>query len=169
MVPALEELLAQRLIVEEKEAIAFAHDAVRRAVSRRLSKARARILHGRAGDRLRLPASLRAMHLEAAGRTAEAARAHGEAGLEAIGVHAYESARSHLASALELGHPDRDRLGAALGEASMRLGDYGAALAAYEAIPEDAEVAHRVGEIYMRLGRLELAAASWEQAASSGA
>lgn len=168
MVPALEELLTQRLIVEEKEAIAFTHDAVRRAVSRRLSKARARILHGRAGELLRLPSSLRAMHLEAAGRTAAAARAHGEAGLEAIAVHAYESARLHLASALELGHPDRDRLGAALGEASMRLGDYGAALAAYETIPEDAEVAHRVGEIYMRLGRLELAAASWEQAASLG-
>lgn len=166
MVPALEELLAERLVIESDEGIAFAHDAVRRAVCRRLSKARTRILHGRAGEKLRLPPSLRANHLEAAGKSKEAALAHGEAGLAAIGIHAYQAARSHLATALELGHPDRSLLGTVLGEACVRLGDYGAALAAYETVPEDAEVAHRVGEIYMRLGRPELAAASWEQAAA---
>jgi DNA-binding SARP family transcriptional activator len=164
MVPALEELLEQRL-VEEKDRIAFTHDAARRAVCKRLSKARLRILHSRAAERPRLPASLRAVHLEAAGRITEAAMAHAEAGLEAAAIHAYESAQSHLAAALNLGHPDRAELGAVLGEAHMRVGDYGAALAAYEVIPEDAEIAHRVGEIYMRLGRFELAAASWEQAA----
>ncbi|MBA3360973.1 MAG: AAA family ATPase [Acidimicrobiia bacterium] len=166
MIPALEELLVQRLVVESHDGITFGHDAVRRAVCRRLSKARTRILHGRAGDRLRLSDSMRAVHLEAAGKAAEAAIAHGEAGLAAIEVHAYESARSHLTSALELGHPAREQLGKSLGLACVRLGDYGAALAAYDTVPEDADIAHRVGEIYMRLGRLELAAASWEQAAA---
>jgi DNA-binding SARP family transcriptional activator len=165
-VPALEEWLGERLVEEGADSIAFVHDASRRAVCRRLSKARTRILHSRAADVLRMSPAKRAQHLVAAGRDEEAAVSHADAAFEALAVHGYDSARFHLTAALELGHPQRGRLSRALGEANVRLGDYGAALVAFETLPEDADIAHRVGEIYMRLGRFELAAASWEQAAA---
>ena len=168
MVSAIEELISQGLMIENENGVAFAHDAVRRAVLQRLSKARTRILHGRAADALAGPmhTAARAWHLEAAGRTADAAASHFEAGREAIELHAYEAGSVHLRAAAALGYPDRDRLGLLLGDAAVRLGDYGAALAAYAAVKEGPEVEFRIGGVYQRLRRWSLAQASLERAAS---
>lgn len=168
MVSAIEELLSQRLMNESSAGVAFAHDAVRRAAGQRLSKARKRILHSRAADALEVRhlSSLRASHLEAAGRIAEAAAAYFEAGRESIELHAYETGRAQLSTAGSLGHPDRDRLGLLLGEAAVRLGDYGAALAAFATVAEGPEVEFRIGGVYMRLRRWSLAEAALTRAAS---
>ena len=168
MVSAVEELVSQGLMVENENGVAFAHDAVRRGVVQRLSKARTRILHGRAADALSSPmqTAARAWHLEAAGRTSEAATSHFEAGREAIGLHAYEAGIVHLRAAAALGYPDRDRLGLLLGDAAVRLGDYGTALAAYATVNEGPGVEFRIGGVYLRLRRWGLAQASLERAAA---
>ena len=113
------------------------------------------------------PAS-HANHLELAGRAEEAAVAHGLAGEEALAIFAYPEARSHLEAALALGHPDRSTINLRLGDAFLRMGDYGQALAAYEAVGSPgtaAEVEHRIGEVYRRLGRHQLAEAAYAAAA----
>ena len=168
MVSAIEELISQGLMKENQTAVAFTHDVVRRAVLQRLSKARTRILHGRAADALLGPmqTAARAWHLEAAGRTADAAAAHFEAGREAIELHAYEAGRVHLRAAAAQGYPDRDRLGLLLGDAAVRLGDYGAALASYATVKESPAVEFRIGGVYQRLRRWALAQASLERAAA---
>ena len=168
MVSSIEELVSQGLMIENQKGVAFAHDAVRRAVLQRLSKARTRILHGRAADALagRLQTAARAWHLEAAGRTADAATSHFEAGREAIDLHAYEVGSVHLRAAAALGYPDRDRLGLLLGDAAVRLGDYGAALAAYATVKEGPATEFRIGGVYQRLRRWSLARASLERAAA---
>ncbi len=168
MVTAIEELISYGLMRENQNGVAFAHDAVRRAVAERLSKARTRILHGRAADALAGPAltAVRAWHLEAAGRSGEAAVAHFEAGREAIELHAYETGSRHLRAAAALAFSDRDRLGLLLGHAAVRLGDYGAALAAYATVTEGPEVEFRIGGVYLRLRRWALASAALDRAAA---
>ena len=168
MVTAIEELISHGLMTESQNGVAFAHDAVRRAVIQRLSKARARILHGRAADALVGPkqTALRAGHLEAAGRSSEAAACHFQAGREAFEIHAYESASHHLRAAAALGYPARDQLGLLLGDAAVRLGDYGAALAAYATVAEGPEVEFRIGGVYLRLRRWALAQAALDRAAA---
>jgi tetratricopeptide (TPR) repeat protein len=168
MVAAIEELISHGLVTENQNGVAFAHDAVRRAVIQRLSKARARILHSRAADSLLGPmqTALRAGHLEAAGRSSEAAASHFQAGREAFEIHAYESARQHLQAAAALGHPARDQIGLLVGNASVRLGDYGSALAAYATVSEGPEVEFRIGSVYLRLRRWALAQAALLRAAA---
>jgi tetratricopeptide (TPR) repeat protein/DNA-binding SARP family transcriptional activator len=168
MVTAIEELISHGLMTENQNGVAFAHDAVRRAVIQRLSKARTRILHSRAADALVGPkqTALRAGHLEAAGRTSEAGACHFQAGREAFDIHAYESASRHLRAAAALGYPARDQLGLLLGDAAVRLGDYGAALAAYATVTEGPEVEYRIGGVYLRLRRWALAQAALDRAAA---
>ncbi|MGH8958133.1 MAG: BTAD domain-containing putative transcriptional regulator [Acidimicrobiia bacterium] len=168
MVTAIEELISRGLMIENQNGVAFAHDAVRRAVVQRLSKARTRILHSRAADAMTqaTQTASRAWHLEAAGRSSESAAAHFEAGREAIELHAYEAGSVHLRAAAALGYADRDRLGLLLGDAAVRLGDYGAALAAYATVTEGPEVEFRIGGVYLRLRRWALAQASLERAAA---
>jgi tetratricopeptide (TPR) repeat protein len=163
-VTAIEELLSLRLLSESSKGNLLAHDAVRKAVSNRLTRARTRILHSRAADALGGPPAVKAWHLEAAERTVEAAAAHFAAGREAVALHAYETGRAHLRAAAALGHPDGDQRGILLGDAAVRLGDYGEALAAYTTVTESPEVEWKIGGVYLRLRRFALAQAALERA-----
>jgi tetratricopeptide (TPR) repeat protein len=170
-VAGVEQMVRRRLVRETSSGLAFVHEVVRNAVYRRMTSARRRLLHGRAAAALRkrgAPASY-ADHFERAGRSDEAALAHAAAANDALALFAYPEAREHLVSALSLGHPDRPSLNLRLGDAALRMGDYGQALAAYEAVGRpgsSAEVEHRIGEVYRRLGRLQLAEAAYQTAAS---
>jgi tetratricopeptide (TPR) repeat protein len=170
VVTAVEIMVRRRLFKETNAGLSFTHEVMRRAVYERLAAVRRRLLHSRTADALakrHQPAS-HAHHLELAGRGDEAAIAHGLAGVEALAIFAYPEARSHLEAALTLGHPDRSSINLALGDASLRMGDYGHALAAYEAVGSPGtlpEVEHRIGEVYRRLGRHQLAEAAYAVAA----
>ena len=170
IVSAVETMVRRRLLRENAAGLGFTHEVIRRAVYERLTAVRRRLLHSRTADALAKrhePAGL-AHHLELAGRTPEAAVAHGLAGEEALSVFAYPEARAHLEAALALGHPDRSAINLRLGDASLRLGDYGHALTAYEAVGAPgtmAEVEHRIGEVYRRLGRHQLAERAYAAAA----
>jgi DNA-binding SARP family transcriptional activator len=174
VVTAVEILVRRRLFKETSAGLSFAHEVMRRAVYGRLTAVRRRLLHSRTADAIakrHQPAS-QAHHLELAGRGEEAAIAHGLAGVEALAIFAYPEARSHLESALTLGHPDRSQINLALGDALLRMGDYGRALGAYEAVDSpgsNPEVEHRIGEVYRRLGRYELAEAAYAAAAEIAA
>ena len=166
MAEAVEELVALRLVEETEDGIAFAHEAVRRAIGERTSKARTRILHNRAAGALahRGPSAVRAHHLAEAGRNQEAASAYFEAGVVSLDLYAYESARELLQAAAALGYPDRDQLGLLLGICAVRTGDYGSALAAFATVEERASTSLEVGRVYMRLGRWPLAEAALARA-----
>ena len=170
VVTAVEILVRRRIFKESNAGLSFAHEVMRRAMYERLAAVRRRLLHSRTADALakRHQAASHARHLELAGRGEEAAIAHGLAGVEALAIFAYPEARSHLEAALALGHPDRSSINLALGDACLRMGDYGRALAAYEAVGRPGtlpEVEHRIGEVYRRLGRHQLAEASYAVAA----
>ena len=170
VVTAVETMVQRRLLRESGAGLSFTHEVIRRAVYERLAAVRRRLLHSRTADALakRHQSASHASHLELAGRADEAAVAHGLAGQEALAIFAYPEARSHLEAALTLGHPDRSTINLALGDAFLRMGDYGHALAAYEAVGSPgtrSEVEHRIGEVYRRLGRHQLAEAAYSAAA----
>ncbi len=170
VVTAVETMMQRRLFKETGTGLSFTHEVMRRAVYERLAAVRRRLLHSRAADVIakRHQSASQANHLELAGRTEEAAIAHGRAGEEALAIFAYPEARSHLGAALALGHPDRSTLNLRLGDAFLRMGEYGQALAAYEAVGSPGtspEVEHRIGEVYRRLGRNQLAEAAYAVAA----
>ena len=170
VVTAVETMVQRRLFKETGVGLSFTHEVIRRAVYERLAAVRRRLLHSRTADALakRHQSASHAHHLELAGRAEEAAIAHGLAGQEAMAIFAYPEARVHFEAALTLGHPDRSPLNLALGDAFLRMGDYGQALAAYEAVGSPgtvSEVEHRIGEVYRRLGRHQLAEATYAVAA----
>jgi tetratricopeptide (TPR) repeat protein len=170
VVSAIEAMVQRRLLRETGTGLMFTHEVIRRAVYERLAAVRRRLLHSRAADAIarRHQSAGHAHHLELAGRSEEAAVAHGEAGDQALSVFAYPEARTHLEAALALGHKDRPAINLRLGDACLRMGDYGHALAAYEAVGSpgtSSEVEHRIGEVYRRLGRYQLAEASYAAAA----
>jgi DNA-binding SARP family transcriptional activator/Tfp pilus assembly protein PilF len=174
VVTAVELMVQRRLFKETKAGLSFTHEVMRRAVYERLAAVRRRLLHSRTADALakRHESASYAQHLELAGRADEAAIAHGLAGVEALAIFAYPEARFHLEAALTLGHPDRSSINLALGDAFLRMGDYGHALAAYEAVGSPGTlpgVEHRIGEVYRRLGRHQLAEASYAVAAETAA
>lgn len=163
---AIEEMINLRLADETADGIAFAHDAVRRAAVARLSRARSRILHGRAADAMAHlgPSGLLGSHLAEAGRTANAADVYFRAALASIDLHAYESGEALLETAAALGYPDRDRLSFLLGTCAVRTGKYRTALEAFATVREGPEVGLEVGRVYMRLGRWSLAEAALARA-----
>ena len=172
VVTAVETMVQRRLFKETNAGLSFTHEVIRRAVYERLAAVRRRLLHSRTADALakRHESASHARHLELAGRADEAAIAHGLAGVEALAIFAYPEAKSHLEAALALGHPDRSSINFALGDAFLRMGDYGHALAAYEAVGSPGTlpgVEHRIGEVYRRLGRHQLAEASYAVAAET--
>ncbi len=170
VVTAVETMVQRRLFKETGAGLSFTHEVIRRAVYERLAAVRRRLLHSRTADALvkRHQSASHAHHLELAGRFEEAAIAHGLAGVEALAIFAYPEARSHLEAALTLGHPDRSAINLPLGDSFLRMGDYGQALAAYESVGSPGtlpEVEHRIGEVYRRLGRHQLAEAAYAVAA----
>jgi len=166
VVGALEELCARGLIVERGAAYDFGHERVRAAVDERAGLARRRLLNGRVADALAVrngaPAIV-ALHLQLAGREAEAAEAHAAAGDRARSLSAGAEAVDHYASALALGHPDPARLHEAMGDVHTLRGDYAAALSAFNAAAAHAG-GDRLGTIEHKLAAVHERRAEWEPA-----
>jgi predicted ATPase/DNA-binding SARP family transcriptional activator len=181
---ALEELISRGLIREVDAAgvtpsYDFDHDKLRTLVYEETSLARKRLLHRRTaaalagGARGREANSLAgqiARHHRLAGQDAEAARHYLLAGDYARSLHANSEALSHYEEALALGHPDAATLHGAIGDLRTRTGEYGAALASYEAAASSArsedlaEIEHKIGNVHARLGERDLARLHYESA-----
>ncbi len=182
---ALEELTSRRLIREVGSvaggapAYDFDHDKLRELVYEETSLARKRLLHRRVAAAL--AGRLRgreggpllgqiARHHRLAGQDAEAAEYSRLAGDQARSLHANSDALAHYEEALALGHPDDAALHEAIGDLRTRLGEYGAALASYEAAAASggpgamAALEHKIGNVYARRGDRELARSHYESA-----
>ncbi|MBA2534426.1 MAG: AAA family ATPase, partial [Rubrobacter sp.] len=181
---ALEELNSRGLIREVgavggTPSYDFDHDKLRTLVYEDTSLARKRLLHrrtaaalsggprGREADAL---AGQIARHHRLAGQDAEAARHYLMAGDYARSLHANSEALTHYEEALALGHPDDATLHEAIGDLRTRTGEYGAALASYEAAaslagPGDlAVLEHKIGNVHARRGERDLARSHYESA-----
>ncbi len=182
---ALEELLARGLIREVGDAAGvapaydFDHDKLRTLVYDETSLARKRLLHRRTAAALteqvrgREAESLAgqiAYHHRLAGQDAEAARSYLLAGDYARGLHANSEALAHYEQALAFGHPDAATLHENIGDLQTRAGEYGAALASYEAAASSAGTAnlgvleHKIGNVHARRGERDLARSHYESA-----
>ena len=177
--------LIRRALLREREdgTLEFVHEQLREVAYEETSHVRRRLLHKRAAERLmarpdadadpRMVAAA-AGHHGAAGNDAEAARLSVVAGRLAVAVFAFEEAIGHYENAVALGFPDRAATLREIGALRTLTGEYGAALTAYEraravltgseAGRESALVAHAIGEVYRRLRRWEMAAASFQEA-----
>src|SRR5215204_6455008 len=182
---ALEELMSRGLIREVGSAIGgapaydFDHDKLRTLVYEETSLARKRLLHRRAADALSAQARGReadslagqiARHHRLAGQDQEAAQYYRRAGDYARSLHANSDALAHYEEALALGHPDAAALHEAIGDLRTRAGEYGAALASYEAAASSAGrdelsgLEHKIGNVHARRGERDLARSHYESA-----
>jgi predicted ATPase len=182
---ALEELTSRGLIREVGSPVGgppaydFDHDKLRTLVYEETSLARKRLLHRRAAAALagqargREPNTLAgqiARHHRLAGQDEEAARYYRLAGDYARSLHANSDALAHYEEALALGHPDASALHEAIGDLRTRAGEYGAALASYEAAASSAGqgdlsvLEHKIGNVHARRGDRELARSHYESA-----
>ena len=172
---ALEQLISRGLIREVgavggTPSYDFDHDKLRTLVYEETSLARKRLLHRRtatalaSGARGREAGSLAgqiARHHRLAGQDAEAARYYQLAGDYARSLHANSEALSHYEEAL--GYADAATLHEAIGDLRTRTGEYGAALASYEAAASSAGsgdlavIEHKIGNVHARLGDRDLA------------
>jgi DNA-binding SARP family transcriptional activator/Tfp pilus assembly protein PilF len=185
-VVALEELTGQGLVEEIKGAgeqavtYDFGHEKLRDLVYEETSLARRRLLHRRVAEALARRARRRretgalsaqiARHYQLAGEDAQAADYFRIAGEHVRALYANAEALVHFRTALALGHPDAAGLREAVGDMQTLLGDYGEALASYEAAAalgdEDhlANIERKLGSVYQRLGEWELAESHFEAA-----
>ncbi|HEY5685939.1 MAG TPA: BTAD domain-containing putative transcriptional regulator [Acidimicrobiia bacterium] len=184
VVGGLDDLMRRSLLKEREDgSLEFVHDQLREVAYEEASHARRRLLHRRAAEHLMsrsgAESDLRAVsaasgHHLAAGNDAEAARLSVVAARLASEVFAFEEAIDHYENALALGTPDRGAVLRETGALHMLRGEYGVALANYETARalmtglevrrDSAMVAHAIGEVYRRLRRWDLAAASFEEA-----
>ena len=168
-IAALEELLAQRLILElTEDRLDFSHAQLRQVVYSDLSQLRRRLLHRRVGDALSTQArrsggeesaaGLLAHHYALGGETKQAAHFAFVAGEQARRVYANREALGYFEQALVLGTPDRCAAHTHLGDLHTLLGEYGRAQQAYAtaltlcAADQRADLEHRLGRLYERLG-----------------
>jgi predicted ATPase/DNA-binding SARP family transcriptional activator len=185
-VVALEELTGRGLVGEVKGigeqtvAYDFGHEKLRDLVYEETSLARRRLLHRRVAEALARRAHRRretgalaaqiARHYQLAGWDAEAADYFRIAGEHARVLYANAEALAHFRTALALGHPDAAGLREAVGDMKTLLGEYGEALASYEAAAalgagdHLANIERKLGSVYQRLGEWELAESHFESA-----
>ena len=185
-VAALEELTGLGLVEEVKGvgerplAYDFGHEKLRTLVYEETSLARRRLLHRRVAEALARRARRRretdalagqiANHYQLAGLDAKAADYFRIAGEHDRALYANAEALAHFRAALALGHPDAAGLREAVGDLQTLLGEYGEALASYEAAgafgDEDhlADIERKLGSVYQRLGEWELAESHFEAA-----
>lgn len=164
---AVDELLAQQLLVEESGQVRFRHEIVREAIGRELRTYRRQLLHRRAAEALlRLrpeDAGALAHHFAEAGLPGPAARYALQAGLAAKRVFAHVEARSHFDRALALleqeaaGLRDAEALAAnrrlriqALSERGWALRLLGDMDAYARDLDEEAQMAELLGDIDTR-------------------
>ncbi|HZY40814.1 MAG TPA: AAA family ATPase, partial [Anaerolineae bacterium] len=181
-VTALEELIARRLIHEnaapdlvQAPGYDFNHEKLRELIYEETGLARRRLLHQRVAqaliDRQRTQAPADALagsiaqHYQLAGRLAEAAEYFYRAGEYARSLYANAEALAHYQAALTAGYPDAARLHAHLGDLHTLRGEYQAALQSYETAaaldrsrPDQvAHIEHKLGQVYQRQGKRDLA------------
>ena len=172
VVLAVEELEARGVLVESGGTLEFRHEQERSLVYEGMTLARRRLLHRRVAaalgtrDRGELQAAVIAHHLALGGDEAAAAELYRVAGDRARTLYANAEALGHYRAALALGFPDQAVLHAAIGDLQTLAGDYGGALASFQAAAAlaepglAAEVEHRIGDLHLRRGEWELAEAS---------
>lgn len=188
LITALEELVSQGLIRELADDSAggaptydFSHDKLRALVYDETNLARKRLLHrrtaGALADRSRghrreigpLAAQI-AYHYQLAGQELQAANYYKLAGEHARALYANAEALSHFHAALALGHPDTTGLHASIGDLQTLGGDYGAAVASYEAAaalcegPGLADIERKLGNVHQRRGEWDMAETHYEAA-----
>ncbi len=173
VVVAVEELEARGVLIEGEDGLlGFRHEQERGLVYEEMTLARRRLLHRRvaaalgARDRGDQQAALIAHHLALGGEDAAAAELYRVAGDRARALYANAEALGHYRAALALGFPDPALLHESVGDLETLAGDYGAALASYQAAAAFAspalapEIEHRIGALHLRRGEWELAEAS---------
>jgi tetratricopeptide (TPR) repeat protein len=170
---ALEELVARGLITEREHGYEFGHERLRAQAEERVGRARRRLLHRRVAQALRArhgPPAVLARHLELAGDHQEAALAYAAAGDRARSLSARAEAIAHYESALALGHDDPATLHESIGDVHTLRGEYGLALAAYNAAAAlaggqgAARIEHKLGAVHERRGDWALAEHHYVQA-----
>ncbi|MDQ4081758.1 MAG: hypothetical protein M3123_02560, partial [Actinomycetota bacterium] len=180
VVAALEELTRRGLVDDAGETYDFRHEQVRTLVYEDTSLARRRLLHRRVAEALAerprgglepgARAQTIARHYQLAGRELEAAEYFKLAGEHASKLYANAEALAHFETALALGHSNAAALHEAIGDVRTLLGDYGGALASYEAAaaqagPGDvADLERKLGALHQRRGEWELADSHLEAA-----
>ncbi len=151
----------------------FSHEKLRALVYEETSLARRRLLHRRVAEALagrvrgrREMGSMAgqiARHYQLAGQDPEAADYFKRAGEHARSLYANREALNHFQSALALGHPDVALLHEAVGDVQTLLGEYSAALTAYETAAALcgahglARIEHKLGQVCQRRGEWDLA------------
>ncbi len=170
---ALEELRLRGLVTELERGYDFSHERLRGVAEERVGRARRRLLHGRAAQALggrRADHAIVARHLELAGDDSRAALEYVAAGDHARVLSARSEAVSHYQAALGLGHHDPAALHESIGDVHTLRGEYGSALAAYNAAAALAEPAaagrleHKLGTVHERRGDWQLAEHHYLQA-----
>jgi predicted ATPase/DNA-binding SARP family transcriptional activator len=184
-VNALEELIAQGL-VEEVDVSAsdrvlkydFNHERLRSLVYDETSLARRRLLHRRVAEALigstrenRILGTLAgqiAYHYEKSGNEAVAAEYFKQAGDYARSLYANSEAMKHYRMALALGYTKAAMLHENIGDLFTLSGEYNNAIKSYETaaalcVPSAlANVEHKLGNVYERLGEWDLAESHYE-------
>ena len=180
-VAALEDLVACGVVREmggHEPKYDFSHSKLRELAYEQMGPARRRLLHGRIADSIvgkDDAAGLVAFHLQLAGDDVGAAEHHRSAAEHAVSVHAHADALEHLDAALALGSADAADVHERIGDLRTLTGDYGGALASYEAAAAfsdpggRAAVEHKTGEVHQRRGEWERAESRFTAALAAAA
>ena len=175
VIAALEGLLEKRLVSEvdtgegsEFLRYDFGHEQLRTLAYEEMSLARRRLLHRRVAEAMAkrprdreqagVVAVVIAEHYHLAGQDDEAANHFKLAGDHARSLFANAEALAHYRSALTLGYVDVASLHEAVGDLETLIGNYGAAIAAYEkaaAVSDEDYLAgfeRKLGDVYLRRG-----------------
>ena len=180
-IAGLEELVGLGLIHEQGESgYDFSHEKLRQVTYEETNHARRRLLHLRAGETLAAGghsgnktspwAGLVANHFLQAGQSPRAAEFFRQAGDYARRLYANGEALAAYQSALAVGHPDPAGLHEACGDLFTLRGEYGAAVASYQAAAAFctpgclSNLMHKLGEVYHRRGDWEAAEGHYQAA-----
>ncbi|MFL6061383.1 MAG: ATP-binding protein, partial [Marmoricola sp.] len=178
VVTALEDLVARGVVRDlggPEPLYDFSHSKLRELAYEQMGLARRRLLHGRIAaavkrDPAGASAGLIASHLQLSGDVEGAAEQHRLAAEHAVSVHAHADALEHLGAALALGLTDAAGTHERIGDLRTVTGDYGGAVASYEAAaafgePDDrARIEHKCGNVHQRRGEWERAEARFSAA-----
>ena len=172
----LDHLLEAGLIRESEEGhYRFYHEQLSRLMYTDASRTRRRLLHQRtaaalahSGGHNTVLAAQIGFHLERAGHDQEAAAYYFAAGKYAQSVYANQAALELYEAALALGCADAAAAHEQIGDLHTLLGAFNLALNCYETaaalaqMPQLAQIEHKIGTLYQRLGEWELAESQYQ-------
>lgn len=159
-------------VAEDSSVFALSHSTMRDFVASQINPARTRLLHERIaaslertarGKRREEQAAVIAEHYRLAGDDEKAAQHFLLAAKHDRELFAISDALDHYRGAQALGHPDQTMIHAAMGDLYTLTGRYPEAIASYEAAAslasegELAQVEHRLGQVNIRRGALDIA------------